>query len=195
MTHTAAPFSHLIFCDAEPDNAQALRARTQSDSRVTVLEGDCNERIEEIMKLVPEYGLNLAFFDPFGAKTFHWETLRALARVSRMDLLIHFPTNTIKRNYGNKANPHFDQVIDQMLGVSDWRERVPGASDAAELINILLERLQTLGYVDTASRTMPVRNDQGGLLYHLVFASKSPTGTKIWNSIATHDGPQRGFRF
>ena len=144
---------------------------------------------------MPEHGLNLAFFDPFGAKVFHWKTLEALARFKRMDLLMHFPTNAIKRNYGNKTNPRFADVIDQMLGVSDWSSRVPGASDAVELIDILLERLTTLGYRDDEVRTMPVRNDQGGLLYHLVFASKSARCTAIWNSIATHDGPQRGFKF
>ena len=67
--------------------------------------------------------------------------------------------------------------------------------DAAELIPILLERLTTLGYRNDEVRTMPVKNDHGGLLYHLVFASKSRTGTAIWNSISTHDGPQRGFTF
>jgi three-Cys-motif partner protein len=195
MEHQAAPFSRLVFCDADADNAQALAERSRADPRVTVFHGDCNERIGEIMRLVPMNGLNLAFFDPFGAKTFHWKTLEALASARRMDLLMHFPTNTVKRNYGNKTNPQFEHVIDQMLGVADWRTRVPGASDAAELIDVLRERLVTLGYVGQEVRTMPVKNDQGGLLYHLVFASKSTTGTKIWNSISTHDGPQRGFRF
>lgn len=196
MQHDAAPFSHLIFCDEDPDNAKALRARTENDSRVTVIEGDCNERIDEIIKLVPTYGLNLAFFDPFGAKTFHWKTLEALAKVRRMDLLMHFPTLAIKRNYGNPSSPRFgEEVIDQMLGMTEWRQRVPGASDAVELIEVLLERLATLGYVDMKTRTLPVRNDQGGLLYHLVFASKHERGAEIWNSLATHDGPQRGFNF
>lgn len=192
MEHSRVPFSRLIFCDADADNARALSERTREDARVSVIHGDCNERIGDIMELVPMNGLNLAFFDPFGAKTFHWKTLEALAKARRMDLLMHFPTSTVKRNYGNKSNPRFEYVIDRMIGSADWRERVPGARDAAKLITELRERLSTLGYVRDEVRSVPVHS-KGKLLYHLVFAAKSTTGTDIWNSIVRHDGAQRGF--
>ncbi len=190
--HQAAPFSRLIFCDLEPDNVHALRTRTAGDPRVRVIEGDCNERIDEVLKQVPAEGLNLAFFDPFGAKVFHWDTIARLAHVKRMDLLIHFPTNAIKRNFDNPSVPKFKETIDRMFGNENWRSQVQDARDVAGLIDVLREQLAGLGYDGEMVNTLPVANDHGGLLYHLVFASKAPRGTAIWKSLSRHHGAQRG---
>lgn len=195
QAHAESPFTHLLYCELNPDNAGALRERTKGDARVHIIEGDCNERIDDIIALVPPNGLNLAFFDPFGAKVFQWDTIERLARVKRMDLLIHFPTNTVKRNLSNPTNPEFDAVIDRMVGTSDWRSQVHAAKDVARLIDVLRGRLVSLGYDDERVNTLQVTNDQGGVLYHLVFASKDKRGTAIWKSISRHAGDQRGFGF
>lgn len=190
--HESAPFSRLIFCDLEPDNVNALAARTAGDDRVRLIEGDCNERINDIIAQIPPDGLNLAFFDPFGAKVFHWDTIARLGRVKRMDLLIHFPTNTIKRNIDNPKVPRFKETIDRMLGNQNWRSQVHDAKDVVKLIDLLREQLAGLGYDGEMVNTLPVTNDQGGLLYHLLFASKDRRGTAIWKSISRHHGAQRG---
>jgi three-Cys-motif partner protein len=195
LHHSAAPFTHVIMCDLEPSNIAALRARTAHDPRAHVIEGDCNERIDDIVALVPRNGLNLAFFDPFGATVFHWRTIQRLASVRRMDLLIHFPTGTIKRNIFNPTQPDFDAVITRMLGTDSWRERVRGADDAHLLIDVLREQLVTLGYAGDRVRTLSISTQDNLKLYHLVFASKSDAGTRIWESISRHDGAQRGFGF
>lgn len=49
VQHQEAPFSRLLLCDLEPENAHALRTRTAKDQRVTVFEGDCNECIDDEM--------------------------------------------------------------------------------------------------------------------------------------------------
>ena len=63
-----------------------------------------------------------------------------------MDLLIHFPTNAIKRNFANPSNPHFKDVIDRMFGNDRWRESVRTAKDVVRLIDVLREQLAGLGY-------------------------------------------------
>lgn len=192
QAHAESPFTHLLYCELNPDNAGALRERTKGDARVHIIEGDCNERIDDIIALVPPNGLNLAFFDPFGAKVFHWETIERLARVLRMDLLFHFPTAAVKRNLLNPTNPEFGTVIDRMMGTRDWREQVHTAKDVTKLIDVLRARLVTLGYDAERVNTLPVTNNQGALLYHLVFAAKDKRGTAIWKSISKHHGAQRG---
>lgn len=192
QAHTEAPFTQLIYCELNPDNARALTERTRNDARVHIIEGDCNERIADIVAMVPPNGLNLAFFDPFGAKVFHWETIERLARVQRMDLMIHFPTGALKRNLLNPSNPEFGAVIDRMMGTTDWRDQVHAARDVTKLIDVLRTRLVALGYDNERVNTLPVTNNQGALLYHLVFASKDKRGTAIWKSISRHHGAQRG---
>lgn len=192
LGHRPAPFTRVIMCELNADNARALRARTAADRRAIVIEGDCNERVGDVVDLVPPHGLNLAFFDPFGAKTFHWQTLERLAAVRRMDLLIHFPTLTIKRNLFNDTAPEFHQTVTAMLGTDAWKQRVRKASEVHRLIDVLQERLSAVGYSERRVKTMQIVNDTNGVLYHLVFASKDPLGTKLWESISRHDGPQRG---
>ncbi|MDP3236780.1 MAG: three-Cys-motif partner protein TcmP [Myxococcales bacterium] len=193
--HAEAPFTKLIFCDIDEENVTSLRGRTAGDSRVTVLHGDCNERIEEVAALVPSLGLNIALIDGFGAKTLKWATVERLARFQRMDLLIHFPTNTIKRNLANPTAPGFEFVVDELVGSAEWRARVRRPRDVVELIDLLRERLVEIGYQADDVRSIPVENTQGGLLYHLMFASKHSRGIEIWKSLTRHSGPQRGFDF
>ena len=94
------------------------------------------ERIEEVAVLVPSLGLNIALIDGFGAKTLKWATVERLARFQRMDLLIHFPTNTIKRNLANPTAPGFEFVVDELVGSAEWRARVRRPRDVVELIDL-----------------------------------------------------------
>jgi three-Cys-motif partner protein len=99
LRHDQAPFSRVLLCDVDPENVAALRERTKTfEDRVRIIEGDCNERIDEIMKLIPPGGLNFAFIDPFNLNAIEKPTLLALASVKKMDLLIHFSTMDFKRN-------------------------------------------------------------------------------------------------
>lgn len=193
--HHEAPFTRLLLCELDPENADALRRRTKDDQRVTVFEGDCNELIDEIVAAIPPNGLNIALIDPFGTRPLRWTTIARLATVKRMDLLIHFPTNAIKRNFLNPSQPHFDEVIDAMVGTSSWRDRVQSHDDVVKLIDVLREQLATVGYDEKSVRSPPITNNQHGVLYHLMFVSKSQLGTKIWESISRHSGAQRGFGF
>lgn len=194
VEHAEAPFSRVILCDLDAENVSALRARTKGDQqRVEVIEGDCNTEIDRIVALVPPHGLNIALIDPFGPTPLKWSTIAKLGAVKRMDLLIHFPTGSIKRNFLNPTAPSFDATIDEMLGTTEWRKVVRSAEHVPKLIEILREQLVGLGYENERVNTLPVKAEKNLLLYHLVFASKDPRGTAIWKSITKHDGPQRGF--
>jgi three-Cys-motif partner protein len=135
LEHGDAPFSRVLLCDLDPENVEALRARTTNEQhRVEVLEGDCNAEIDRILALVPPHGLNIALIDPFGPKPLRWSTLAKLGSVKRMDLLIHFPTGSIKRNFYHSG---FDQTIDEMLGTTTWRGSVRSAEHVPKLIDVL----------------------------------------------------------
>ncbi len=181
VRHARAPFTQIVLCDKEPENADALRKRTAGYGTVHVLEGDCNHRIEDILNLIPEYGLNIALLDPYGLRPLSFETISALGRVKRMDLLIHFPTMDIKRNLQNKSQL---QYIDQFLGTKDWRSRVKSPGDVVKLIDVLREQLAPVGYDQKAVRSLPVLNRNKNVLYHLIYASKHVKGNAIWESIA-----------
>lgn len=179
--HEKSPFTKLILCELDDENIRALESRMgKFGDRVRIVPGDSNANVDEVLRLIPPHGLNIAFYDPFAPKTFKWETLKVLGRMKRMDLLIHFPTMGVKRN--------FDSVdIDAMVGCEDWRTRVKRPADTVLLFEYLRRSLVDLGYSDETVRSLPIKNDQGGTVYHLVYATKNPLGNKIWESVVKTD--------
>lgn len=177
------PFTRLIFCDKDRENAQALRARFHSDQRVRVVEGDCNKKIDEIVRHIPPRALSLALIDPFGAKVMSFDTIARLARFERMDLIVHFPTNAIKRNL--EETPNYARHVDRLLGTDAWQAYVNDAKTVVHLMAMMKDRLAELGYVrgDDRLGVPAFKNDEGGILYHLFFVSKNKRGDAIWNSL------------
>lgn len=193
--HAASPFSRLLLCDLDAANARALRVRTASEaSRVVVVEGDCNESIDQITSGIPDHGLNIALVDPFALRALKFSTLERLAAFKRMDLVIHFPTADIKRNLAQNENTK--QWLDEALGTTAWRSKMASSTDVAVLIDVLKEQLGGLGYQSRGVRSEPIKNNQNATLYYLVYASKSGRGDQIWQSV-TKNKPsgQKGWGF
>ncbi len=185
LGHSDAPFSRLVYCDIAKDNTTALLARTSYGvDRVRILVGDCNVMCDEILRHVPPSGLNIALVDPFAPSGLRWRTLERLGSIERMDFIIHFPTGPIKRNF---STPGFDKTIDEILGFTSWRTAVKSSRDVAKLIGIMQDRLATIGYAREQVRSFPIRNSQGVVMYHLMFAAKHPLGNKIWDSIGRNE--------
>ena len=188
--HQRAPFSKLILCELEPDNVKALAVRTAAyGNRVRIVPGDCARTVDQVIGEIPQHGLNFALVDPFAPSAFRWSILEKLAKVKRMDLLIHFPTNSIKRNFHNNLD------FDAMVGTKEWRADVRTAHDVPKLVDHLRNSLGKQGYSDENVRSIPIKNTKEGLLYHLVFATKDRLGNKIWNSIVSieHTGQRNLF--
>lgn len=194
LAQERAPFSRVVLCDMDVENVAALRARTAEHAhRTTIIQGDCNERIDEILGHVPRRGLNLAFVDPFAPSVLRWATFAKLATFERMDMVVNFPTYGFKRNFQFDS---FKDRIDAMLGDDAWRSEVTDASDCHQLIEHLRTRLSTLGYDVNKSRSLEIKNSHNATMFHLVLFSKHRLANKIWNSVAKiAPSGQRGFGF
>jgi three-Cys-motif partner protein len=67
------PFDKYIFCEALPRNLEALKARVKLHfpvANVAYIEGDCNEKVTDILKEIPPGSrdntvLTLCFADPY----------------------------------------------------------------------------------------------------------------------------------
>ena len=179
LQHAKAPFTKVIACDIDPSNADALRRRMGHDSRAVVIEGSCHDEIDRIVREIPPSGLNFALIDPYSLDQLDFGTIAKLARVERMDMLIHFPTMDTKRNWAQGAQAKLTKA----LGTDAWREKVRKPRDVTRAIDTLRERLKGFGYTGENVRSLPVKNGPGGVIYHLVYASKDRLGNEIWESI------------
>lgn len=195
LEHAKAPFSRVVLCDLAPENAAALRFRTQAHAdRVKVFEGDANELIDELVAELPTYGLNLALVDPFALGPLRFETLARLSRVQRMDIMLHFPTSDIRRNLVQLYSQDDNDALDKALGTREWREIVKSTRDVSKLIELLVRQLERLGYTGNLNRAVPVTNRKEGELYRLMLLSKRELADNIWQSITRNTpGGQRGF--
>jgi three-Cys-motif partner protein len=199
-----APFNEYFYFDISSVNKDALEKRINSKSNCNVRCGDSNTLISDLVRRLTQkpYRYHFAFIDPFGPDGLKFETLRDLAKLNRMDILLHFPIGSIKRNLRiwlkNKST-----ILDDFLGTSDWRKRIANLSSDKifkVLIDIFTEQLQSIGYPEEGLRmassdrdiytglpTVPVKNTKEVELYILILASKHPLAQKIWNSVIKID--------
>lgn len=181
-------FTDVVLCELDSENSEALAERCSVfRSRVTVVRGDCNERLDAIAAGICEFGLNVALIDPFKLEPLSFETIARLARFKRMDLLIFFPWSEIKRNLFQ--NPQkYGPWVDRFLGTDGWQSRVRMSADVPRLIDVLRDQLASLGYTGERTRTVPIRLAGGQHLYDIVCASKDELGDRLWQSV-TGIGP------
>lgn len=186
------PFTGLHLCERSPANAAALRDRLKRfapQAKARVLEGDANQLVDELTKPIPKKGaLCVTFADPYGLHL-DFETVRAVARL-QSDLVILFADNMdALRNWAAYYYDDPNSNLDRFLGETGWREEArtkPTDQLADRLRRRYEERLrQELGYTKFAS--LQVQNSRDRDIYTLLYATRSPTGIKIWNNTSMID--------
>ena len=84
------PFREILLCELSDESMHACEERIRRlapECSATFFRGDCNERIGDIVRRIPNGALTLAFIDPQGLD-FSFDTIRRLAQRGRVDLLI-----------------------------------------------------------------------------------------------------------
>lgn len=195
------PFTQYRFNELDPALNAALSRRVSASplsSTVKVYQADANEIVHSICDEIEANDkrplsrwstLNLAFLDPEGLGL-HWDTVKRLAQVKRMDLLINFSTGGLNRNARKMLSVESDTAIDRFFGTREWRNLyIPSASateNRRRWIDFYLSRLKEFGYhieenpERLGGHDIPFRNSRNVQVYSLVYASKHPLGTKFW---------------
>lgn len=186
------PFHHYRFVELAADAYAALDIRTRASEyvdRIQVIHDDCNTAVDHIVGEIKKSpnSLSLAFLDPEGLEL-HWETVKKLGRLDRMDLIINFSTSGFTRNARQMMNVP-NSKLDSFFGTPDWRDVYSGiqGKDGSyirrSVIDFYQSRLQTLGYkeinLDGYSERV-FKNRKGRQIYTLIYASKHDLGLKFW---------------
>lgn len=203
---TTYPFTDYYFVDKDIDKIDTLIARSAtvkvSQDRIHPLVGNANSKVleivEEINKVDNEYiagawpSLNLAFLDPEGFEL-EWNTVVKLATVNRMDLIIHYPAQGVKRMADRALVSKKETAIDKYFGDVIWRKIYEGCKDDVKGIHRLLidyykSKLKGLGYIEVKDDEEVwaeplMKNRKNAPLYRLLFASKNPLGIKFWRDV------------
>jgi three-Cys-motif partner protein len=208
---TRFPLTGYFFVDLNSYNIDALQKRCSISpmcDRVQCFVGDSNlvvkDIIQHILAVDSVYApgqwssLNLAFLDPDGLQL-QWKTVNALAQLSRMDLIIHYPQMALTRNMPKAIGAKKQTKIDLFFGGRKWRsiyERYQRREEHfihRQLMDHYKEKLQELGYEevfrdDEVGDEPLIRNaEKNAPLYRLLFASKHPLGHDFWHKVIRRD--------
>lgn len=203
---TDHPFTDYFFVDVESKNKEALETRSKgtkvSQDRIRCWVGDANKKVfeivSEIKKIDEEYlvgtwsSLNLAFLDPEGFEL-EWNTVAELAKVSKMDLIIHYSQQGVKRMADRALASKKETAIDKFFGDTEWRKVYAKCKDDPTgihrpLIDYYKSKLKDLGYEEVKDDEEVwveplMKNRKNAPLYRLLFASKSQLGLKFWKDV------------
>jgi len=188
-------FDHLYLADKARGNVTALEARISAEDkdRVTVMLGDCNVLVDEVLKRIPSGSLGLAFVDPQGFEV-NFDTLAKFAK-RRIGLLYLFPSGIgVRRNLRNFMALS-ESRMDKWWGSKDWRQ-LPAAkqaageistSDSQKIIGSLVpeyrQLLAAVGFKYQDEAVALFTNTKNAQMYHLLFCSHSKAGLDIWKGI------------
>jgi three-Cys-motif partner protein len=143
------------------------------------------------------------FLDPFGMQV-EWDTIKAIAETSAIDLWVLFPLG-IGPNRLLKRDGNIDLVLrrrlDTFFGTGDWYDifyethTVEGlfgqetqtrkVGNFGTIARYLVERLRTV-FPGVADNPLPLYNSTNNPLYLLCFAAGNPRGAPIAIRIAQH---------
>lgn len=193
------PFKRYFLVELNADAADALRKRIENSlykDRVHLIQGDCNEKIDEIIAEIPEKSLSLAIIDPTGLHI-KFDTIQKLTKDRRVDLVITYPEGMdIKRNLSRYIKQSHS-ILDDYIGDKYWRKLFPqDIKDIVQLTSSHIEKklidyykgnLGKLGYNEIKSgEEILIKSSQRNLpLYYLLFASKHPLGHTFWRKISS----------
>lgn len=196
-------FDRYILADENAAAIAALRERAgriAPDRDLRFVQGDANDRIDEILGHIPAATdgsvLSFCFLDPYKLNI-SFETVRKLATGRSIDFLIllalHVDANRNLERYAQEES----EVIDLFLGDPGWRKRWSAAKSGGEkLVPFLAEeyskRMESIGYFPMPlDQMVKIRTYEKRLpLYYLAFFSKHPTGVKFWQEVLKYSDPQ-----
>jgi len=201
------PFDKYVFCEQIPAKLDALRIRAGQaapDAHVAYIQGDCNERVSDILGQIPkgsvgDTALSLCFADPFDIGL-EFETIRKLADARYVDFLILLALGMdANRNYEHYLKEEAVKV-DKFLGSDSWRARWATAQwDAIRFTKFLADEftksMAILGYIPPAHYTMKeVRSHEKNLpLYRLALFSRHERAYKLWGQVLKYSTDQTAF--
>jgi three-Cys-motif partner protein len=183
-------FTHYAFVDIDryatvaPRDRIAARGRSQV---APVILGDCNGVVPAIHSAIPADALTLAFVDPTSWQV-RLNTIAALTKDRRIDLLMTFHAGSMKRLARTASAP----ALDAIFGTDEWRTalRCPRPERMEALLRLYNHQLAPLGYVESWKHRLPVKNRKGVAMYQLVMFSKHSRGIDFWRkSIADDPDP------
>jgi three-Cys-motif partner protein len=185
-----APFSHIFIADASEALCRAAEERIARVGAVPTAEiGVAEETARSIVRQLNPYGLHFAFLDPFNLQDLPFSVIETLARLKRVDMLIHISAQDLQRNLRSYTRPGDDRLDRFAPG---WRNSVdtrrPQPVVRAALLEYWARKIEAIGLPPARHAELISGTSKNQRLYWLVLASRHDLARQLWDKIRS---PQR----
>ncbi|WKZ79132.1 MAG: three-Cys-motif partner protein TcmP [Fimbriimonadaceae bacterium] len=196
------PFHEFHLVDLQKGRAAHLRSligdRLGED--VFIYEGDCNVILpNQVFPRVrfQDYKRALCILDPYGLDL-DWQVMEAAGLLGTIDLFLNFPMMDINRSvlWSDLSRVHSEQAIrlTRFWGDESWRDVAYRTEETlfgpelvknpgTEVVEAFQQRLKDVAGFENVVKPLPMRNNQGAIVYYLCFASPKPVAVGIVKDI------------
>jgi three-Cys-motif partner protein len=185
-TQSGAPFSCLHVSDFKPKMVNAAEARLlRLGAPVRRDDGDAAAAIERIVERCNPSGLHLAFLDPYNLGTLSFSIFKALARLKRVDVIVHVSVQDLQRNtrrYTTKEYDQFDEFAPGWRNVMDPNR--PQAAVRLDIVKYWSEKVASLG-LPRANHEELITGEKNERLYWLFFLASNEFAQSLWPKISS----------
>jgi len=187
------PFTGIHINDTDNELLDAAYVRlTKLSAPVSKYGGEAQQVAERLATELNPYALHFALLDPFNL-VLPFDVIRSLARLKRIDLLIHVSAMDLQRNWGRYTKQAHSPLDDFAPG---WRESVdlaqPEESARLSFVKYWVGLLEKLGF-DGDVRFELIKGSRNQPLYWLVLVAKHEIAMKFWKTAAQHGKTQQMF--
>ena len=182
-------FSRYFFCDLDKEKVKVLqniRDKSPLKNKIEIFDGDCNQKVDEILVSIKTSTPFIALLDP-QAGDLNWSTIEKLSRFNKSEVLINFPFGMAINRYlplseGGEFTLDLKNKLNEIFGNDKWeliyKERIKGSIGPDEArrkyLELYLTELISLGYKYYAVKDL--RNSKNVHLYYLIFGTKNRKG-------------------
>jgi three-Cys-motif partner protein len=179
-----APFSSVSVADANADLCSASATRLASlNAPVKAYVGEALAIADSVIAALNPYALHLAFLDPYSLEGLPFALVQKLAKLERMDILMHISVQDLNRNL-RKYIDMPSSPLDQFAPA--WRSMVDIARDDKLVRGKIFEHwrglLKTIG-MQTAEAAELVSADGNQPLYWLAFVARHSRALEFWEKV------------
>jgi three-Cys-motif partner protein len=182
------PFSHIYLGDIRPEAVAAAGTRIRNAGGTCVEHvGTSEEVARRVVASVNKFGLHFALLDPYKLEALTFATVKTLAQLKRIDMMLHVSAMDLQRNW-DKYTQQDPSPLDAFA--PGWRDNVdlhqamPAAR--AQLLDYWCTLVQRLGFA--RPRAELITGSKNQRLYWLAFISREPIANDFWQKIRYIDG-------
>jgi three-Cys-motif partner protein len=194
------PFSEFHLIDLDRGKAGELRSLVGDRKDIEVYEEDANDvLLEKVFPrcLYQDYRRGLCLLDPYKLNV-DWKVIQTAGKMRSIEIFYNFMLMDANMNVLWRKPDRVSDVqslrLDKAWGDHSWREiaysKSPGLfgdfetkADNETVAEAFRERLQKVAGFKYVPPPLPMRNDQGSVIYYLYFASPNETGGGIVRDI------------